>query len=94
MPPPRAGIDPTRSMVPTPDTPDSEKPSEPARRKPFEGQAQPESSLRTPEFQRFVWLLAGVLAVVGIMGYSALSGAARKTSSAQGSAPSAAAALV
>src|SRR5260221_9289074 len=78
-------------MAPTSEHPRSEKPSELPRRKPFEGQAQPESFLRTPEFQRFIWP-AGVLAVVGIMGYSALSGAARKTTSAQDSAPPAAAA--
>jgi hypothetical protein len=61
-------------MAPTSENPRPEKPSELPRRRPFEGQAQPESFLRTPEFQRFVWL-AGVLLVVGIMGYYALSGA-------------------
>jgi hypothetical protein len=73
-------------MAPTSEDPRSEKPSGLPHRKPFEGRAQPESFFRAPEFQRFVWL-AGVLLVVGIMGYSALSGSAgRVTPSGPGSA--------
>lgn len=65
-------------MVSIPENPSPEKPQEPTperpRRRPFEGQSAPESVRRTPEFQRFVWLLV-VLAVVGILGYLGLFGA-------------------
>lgn len=69
-------------MVSKPDIPSPEKPPEPAparpRRRPFEGQTGPESFSRTPEFQRFVWL-AGVLAMVLILGYVVLSGALHRS---------------